>query len=110
VVKQLPAEMLQQCLSVSSIIMEQHYTRCEHTTLSFWIVLHNFFNVLQYTYEVIVFPYCMISTISTPFMSRKTVAIGFLADAYLIFFGLFGECVCIHWFDCCLVSTFTNET
>jgi hypothetical protein len=23
---------------------------------------------------------------------------------------LFGECVCIHCFDSCLVSTFTNET
>jgi hypothetical protein len=23
---------------------------------------------------------------------------------------LFGECVCIHCFDCSLVSAFTNET
>jgi hypothetical protein len=23
---------------------------------------------------------------------------------------LFGGCVCIHCFDCCLVSIFTNET
>jgi hypothetical protein len=28
----------------------------------------------------------------------------------LKFFSLFGECVCIHCFDCCLVLTFTNET
>jgi hypothetical protein len=52
----------------------------------------------------------MNSTISTPFLSQKTVAIGFLADVCLNFFGLFGECVCIHLFDCSLVSTFTNET
>jgi hypothetical protein len=24
--------------------------------------------------------------------------------------GLLGECVCIHCFDCPLVSSFTNET
>jgi hypothetical protein len=28
----------------------------------------------------------------------------------LKFFGLLGECVCIHWFDWSLVSTFKNKT
>jgi hypothetical protein len=31
-------------------------------------------------------------------------------NVYLNFFGMFDECVCIHCFDCSLVSTFTNET
>jgi hypothetical protein len=45
-----------------------------------------------------------------PVLPQKTVAINFLANVCLNFFGLFGECVCIHWFDCSSVSTFTNET
>jgi hypothetical protein len=37
VVRQLPVEMLQQCLGVSScmltyIVMEEHYTTCQHST------------------------------------------------------------------------------
>jgi hypothetical protein len=71
----------------------------------------HFFNVLQYTCEVIVVSYCMNSTIRTPFLSQKTVAINFLADnIFLNFCGLFLEHVCIHCFYCSLVSTFTNET
>jgi hypothetical protein len=69
-----------------------------------------FFSVLQYTSDVIVVHYCMNSTISTPFLSQKIVAIIYLADICLNFFGLFSECVCIHCFDCSLVSTFTNGT
>jgi hypothetical protein len=50
-------------------------------------------------------------TIITPFLSQKTVANSFLEDNIsLNFFTLFGECVGIHWFDCSLVSAFTNET
>jgi hypothetical protein len=45
-------------------------------------------------------------TISTPFLSQKTVAISFLADICLNFLGLFGECVCIHCFGYTFVSTF----
>jgi hypothetical protein len=51
----------------------------------------------------------MNSTISTPFLSEKTVAISFLADVRLTFFGLFGECVYIHDFVCFSVLTFMNE-
>jgi hypothetical protein len=52
----------------------------------------------------------MNSTINTPLLSQKTAAISFLTDICLNFFGLFGECICIHWFDCSLVSMLTNET
>jgi hypothetical protein len=51
----------------------------------------------------------MNSSISTQFLSQKTVAISFLADVCLNFFGLFDECVCIHCFDRSLVSAFINE-
>jgi hypothetical protein len=52
---------------------------------------------LQYTSDVTVVPCCMNSTISTPFLSQKTVAISFLGDSVCLqFFGMFGECVCIH--------------
>jgi hypothetical protein len=47
---------------------------------------------------------CMNSTISTPFLPQKTVAISFLADVCLKVFGLFGECVCTHCFDCSLTA------
>jgi hypothetical protein len=50
VVEQLPVEMLQQCSNASScmctrIIMEEHYTVCQHPTQ---MALHNFCSVLQY--------------------------------------------------------------
>jgi hypothetical protein len=81
----------------------------EHSTL---FVLNGpmlFFSVSQYTSEVIVAPCCMNSTV-TPFLSQKTIVISFLIDGICLnFFGLFGEHVCIHYFDCSLVSTFTNE-
>jgi hypothetical protein len=53
----------------------------------------------------------MNSTISTPFLSQRTVPVSFTANNICLnFFGLFGECLYIHCFDCSLVSTFTNET
>jgi hypothetical protein len=57
-----------------------------------------------------VVPFCMNSTISTPFLSQKTVAISFRQkdNVCLKLFDLFGECVCILYFNCTLVSTFTN--
>jgi hypothetical protein len=37
-------------------------------------------------------------------LSQESVAISFLADSVCLnFFGLFGECVCIHCFDCWLL-------
>jgi hypothetical protein len=66
-------------------------------------------SVLQYTSDVIVVSCWMNSTISTPFLSQKTIAINFLAgNIHLIFSHLFGECVYIHCFDCSLFSTLTN--
>jgi hypothetical protein len=53
----------------------------------------------------------MNSTISTPFLPQKSIAISFLADnVCLNFFDLFGEYMCIHCFDCSLISRFTNKT
>jgi hypothetical protein len=53
----------------------------------------------------------MNSTISTPLLSQKTADISFLEGRQrLSFFGFSGGCVCMHYFDCSLVSAFTNET
>jgi hypothetical protein len=42
---------------------------------------------------------------------RKQLPLTFwLADVYLNVVDLFGECVCIHYFNRTLVSTFTNES
>jgi hypothetical protein len=118
VVRQLPVEMLQQCSSGSScthmpmhIVMEEHYTVCQHSTPFVLNGSMQFFSVSQYTFDIILVPCCIISTMSTLFLLQKSVAISFLADnVCLNFFGLFVECVCTHCFDCYLVSTFTNET
>jgi hypothetical protein len=59
--------------------------------LFFQMDLRSSFRVLHYTSDAIVVPCCMNFTISTPFLSQKTVAISFLADVCLNFFGLFGE-------------------
>jgi hypothetical protein len=89
--------------------MEEHYTGCQHSTP---FVLNGptqfFCGILQYTGDILV-PCCMNSTISTPFLPQKTVAISFLADFSLNFYGLFVECECIHCFDSSLVLSFTNE-
>jgi hypothetical protein len=92
------------------VIMEEHYTGCQHSMPFVLNGLTHFFSVLQYTADVIVVPCCMNSTISTPFLCQKTVAISFLAEnVCLNVFGFSGECVCMHCFDCSLVSAFTNE-
>jgi hypothetical protein len=44
---------------------------------------YSFFSVSQYTCDIIVVPFCMNSTISTPFLSQKIVAISFLAGRLL---------------------------
>jgi hypothetical protein len=116
VVRQLPVEMLRQCLVWAAVWW--HTLSWRSTTpnvsiprLLFWIALHTFFSVLQYASDIIMVPCCKNSTVSTPFLSHKTVAIGFLADNVdSNFVSLLGGCVCIHCFDCSLVSTFTNET
>jgi hypothetical protein len=92
--------------------MEEHYTRHQHSKP---FVLNDpmqfFFSILQYTSDVIVAICSLDSTISTPFLSQKTGVISFLADNICLnIFGFFGESVCIHCYDCSLVSTFTNET
>jgi hypothetical protein len=63
VVKQRPVEMLQQYSSASScirmrIVMEVHYTRCQHSTPLFWmalrsiLVFHNTFVTLLWSFAV----------------------------------------------------------
>jgi hypothetical protein len=109
--------MLQQCSSESnctcmrtSIVMRAHYIICPH---SMPFVLNGptqIVSVSQYTSDVTVVPCCVNSTIITPFLSQKTVAISLVADVCLSFFGLFAECVCIYCLDCSLVSTLRNET
>jgi hypothetical protein len=74
------------------------------------MALRSLFGVSKYTSDIIVVPYYMNFTISTPFLFQKTDAISFLEDVCLKCFGLFGECVCIQCFGCSLVSTFTDET
>jgi hypothetical protein len=113
-VKQLPVGILQHSSNVSScmrtrIVMNEHYTACQHSTLFVLNGPTQFFSVSQCTYDVTVVPCCMDSTISTPFLSQKRVAISFQADVCLDCFGLSGECVCIHCYDRSLVSTFTNK-
>jgi hypothetical protein len=116
VVKQLSGEMLKQCLRAGNciqmwIVMEEHYAGCQHSTPFVLNDPTQFFSVSQYTCDIIVVPCCMDSTISTPFLSQKTVAVSFLAEnVCLNFFILFGECMCIQCFDCSLVSAFTSET
>jgi hypothetical protein len=64
-----------------------HTLSCRNTSpyvsipcLLFWTALHISFSVLQYTSDLTVVPCCMNSIISTPFSSKKRVAIRFLAD------------------------------
>jgi hypothetical protein len=53
----------------------------------------------------------MNSTISTHLLSQKTVAVSILEnDSYLKSFGMFDEFECIHTALTALISTFTDET
>jgi hypothetical protein len=75
-VVELPVEMLQLCSSASScmwmhVFMEEHLAGREHSS--------PFLSVSQYSSNIVV-PCSMNSTISTPFLSKKTVTISFLAD------------------------------
>jgi hypothetical protein len=97
--------MLQQCSGASScvrmcIVMEEHYTGCHHSTPFIRNDSTQFFGVSQYTSDVIVVPCCINSTISTLFLSQKSVANSFLADIICLNVSyLFGECMCIHYID-----------
>jgi hypothetical protein len=80
---------------------------CSEWPYAVLLVLHS---TLLTVSDVIVVPCCMNSTISTPFLSKKTIAISFLAENVFKHLGLFGKCVYIHCFDSSLVSTFTYKT
>jgi hypothetical protein len=93
------------------IIMEEHYTGCQHST-SFVLNGHT-----QFFYCFAIHLVMLCSPLLHEFhhqhffhvLSQKTVA-SWQADICLNFLGSFGEYVCIHCFDCSLVSAFTNET
>jgi hypothetical protein len=111
VVKQLPVEMIKQCLSVSSCmqmctVMDEHYTACQH---SMPFVLNGpmqFFECFSIHCDIILVPCCMNSTFPVPETSCHQLS----GISLFNFFGLFGECMCIHCFDCFLASTSTNKT
>jgi hypothetical protein len=112
-----PVETLQKCSSASScmqmrIVMEEHYTRCQHSTP---LVLNGqhyagflvFCNTLLTLWSLVAW----IPPSALLYCPRKQLPSAFWqADVCLNLFGLFGKCMCIHCFDCSLVSTFTNET
>jgi hypothetical protein len=84
VVKQLPVEMLQQCSGAASGMQDVHcHGGALHQMSAFHAfcseALHSFFGVSQYTFDIIMVPCCMNFTITTPFLSHKTVAIRFVA-------------------------------
>jgi hypothetical protein len=70
----------------TGIVMEDNYHMSAfHAFCSEWLTLRSFFSVSQYNFDVIVVPCCMNFTISTPFLSQKTVAISFLAGKESLF-------------------------
>jgi hypothetical protein len=70
------------------------------------------FLVLQYTSDISVALVVWILPSELLSCPRKQMPSAFWqADIICLnFFDLFGECACIHCFDCSLISTFTNET
>jgi hypothetical protein len=93
--------MLQQCSSANScmrtrIVMEKHCTGCQHSAPIFWMTLSSFF-VSQCTSHVTVVPCCIKSTISTPFLSQKSVATSFLSGRQRLFkLFLLVWWMCVH--------------
>jgi hypothetical protein len=64
---------------LTRVVMEKHYTGCQYST-PFVLNGHTqYFGVWEYISDVTVVPCCTISTINTPFLSKKTVAISFMA-------------------------------
>jgi hypothetical protein len=118
-VKQLPVEMLQQCSSANScmrmrFVMEEHYTGYQHSmpfvlngqSYAVFLVFHDTLLTLLWSCVAWIPPsslfYCNRKQLPSAFWQADNVCLNF--------FGLFGECVCIHSLDCFLISTFTNET
>jgi hypothetical protein len=119
VVKQLPVEILQQCSSASScmqmcIIMELHYTRCQHYTpfvlngqhCAVFLVFHNTLLTLLWSFVTRIPPSALLSC---PVQENSCHQLS-CRCLFKIFWLVLWMCVCIYCFDCSLVSTFTNET
>jgi hypothetical protein len=112
--------MFQQCSSSSScirtrIFRKEHYeyTVCQHSTpfvlngsTQFFLVFSNTLLTLLWSLVAWIPPSALLSC------PRKQLPSIFwqVDNVCLNFFGLFGECVCIHCFDCSLASILTNET
>jgi hypothetical protein len=81
-----------------------------HAFCSEWPAVQ-FFNVLQYISDIVA-PFCMNSTIGTPFLPPKQLPSAFWQadNAYLNFLSLVGEHVYIPCFVGSLVSTLLHET
>jgi hypothetical protein len=118
VVKQFPVEVLHQCSSASScmrtrIFMEEHYeyTGYHHSTPFFseWpcAVLFSCFAIHFRCCGPLFHAFYHEHSFPAPENGYRQLS---GRQHSFRFFGLFGECVCIHYFDCCLVSTFTSET
>jgi hypothetical protein len=59
--------------------MEEHYTVCQHSTPFILNGPKQFLIITQYSCDIVT-PCCMNSTISTQFLSHKTVVISYQAD------------------------------
>jgi hypothetical protein len=80
--------------------------------LLIWMAVHSFISVSQYTSDVIAVSCYLNSTISTYFLSQKTVAVTYLAGRqrlFKLFRHVWWMCV-LPLFDWTLVLTFTNDT
>jgi hypothetical protein len=104
VIKQLLGEMLQQCPCGSSCMLTHHHGGAQHRMSAFRAFCTESPKAVsfcdpQYACDVVVVACCMNSTISTA-LFQQTISISFLTGVYSNFFGLFGEYICIQYFDC----------
>jgi hypothetical protein len=84
--------------------MEEYYTGCQHSTP---FVMNGPKQILVFRNTILMLLLSLFAGIPPSALlscHKKTVAISFLADVCLNFFGLFGECMCIHCFGYSLVS------
>jgi hypothetical protein len=70
----------------------------------FWIAHRSFLSVSQCDSEFMVVPWVIKSTRRMPLQSQKTMAMIFRASSVCLNFFCFGDPVCLHCKDCCLLS------
>ena len=100
-------ELFKECSCTSggvpSGIFVQQTPLIRRPRLPFWIARRCSVNVLQCDSVMMVFLFGRNSARITPLPSQKTVAMIFCSDIYSNIFG-FGDLVCRHCKDCCLLS------